>query len=315
MSASLSIAVIGVGGIGSTFAYHLVRAGHDVTVIARPGSARLGQLQRDGAIIRDTGERAEVRVADRLEEQVAYDLVLVTTLAHQVDALLPVLARSKAKSVQFMFNTFEPERIRDALGAPRCSFGMPFVAATVDREGKLRSKINPGQKTLHGDARWAELFVAAGIPSAAEADMPLWLRCHAPLCVSFESISFAGQRRHAGASWAEAMVVARGMHAGFTVIKGLGFRLYPSAKAILASCPVFLVAGMLWAVSRVTSFRELLATGVNECRALIDVMVAAGTSVTPALPAATAALLAIKPYADPGESTASSDVTPRALSR
>ena len=55
----LSIAVIDAGKIGSTFAYQLARAGHDVTVIARPDSLRLQQLQRDQGIILKTGERAE----------------------------------------------------------------------------------------------------------------------------------------------------------------------------------------------------------------------------------------------------------------
>src|SRR5215469_12403237 len=110
----LSIAVIGGGKIGSTFAYQLARAGHHVTVIARPDSLRLRQLQRDQAILLKTGERAEVRVADKLDEDVAYNLVVVTTPAHQVDAVLPALQRSKAQYVQFMFLTFEPERLTDA---------------------------------------------------------------------------------------------------------------------------------------------------------------------------------------------------------
>ena len=45
----LRIAIIGIGGIGSTFAFQLVRAGHhEVTAVARPGSRRLEQLKRDG---------------------------------------------------------------------------------------------------------------------------------------------------------------------------------------------------------------------------------------------------------------------------
>ena len=295
MPASLSIAVIGVGGIGSTFAYQLSRAGHDVTVVARPGSVRLQQLRRDKAIIRKTGGRADVRVADTLDEQVDYDLVLVTTLAYQVDAVLPALQRSRAKWVQFMFNTFDPERLRDAMGVHRCSFGMPFVMASLDGEGKLDSTINRGQKTLHGDRRWVDLFIAAGIPSVLEADMPLWLRCHAPLGVAFESISVAGQRRRGGASWAEALVVARGLQGGFAIIKGLGYRLYPSGKSILNCCPTALVAFMLWSASRITSFRELLATGERECRAQVDAIVAAAAQAKPALPSAVAAVLAMKP--------------------
>ncbi|MCI9867351.1 hypothetical protein RHIZ_15460 [Rhizobium skierniewicense] len=65
------MAVIGVGGIGSTFAFHLARAGgHEVTVIARPGSARLGRLLTDTGIISITGEHAAVGVTDALDEAV-----------------------------------------------------------------------------------------------------------------------------------------------------------------------------------------------------------------------------------------------------
>src|SRR5215469_6264429 len=155
----LSIAVIGAGKIGSTFAYRLARAGHDVTVIARADSLRFRQLQRDQAIILKTGERAEVRVADKLDEEVAYNLVVVTTPAHQVDVVLPALQRSKAQWVQFMFMTFEPERLRDAIGSQRCSFGMPRpVMVTMDSEGRIKPTIISSLRTLHGDQRWAELF-------------------------------------------------------------------------------------------------------------------------------------------------------------
>ncbi len=53
-AAPLSIAVLGCGNIGSAFASRLARAGHQVTVIARPGSTRLLQLRRDGGIVEAT---------------------------------------------------------------------------------------------------------------------------------------------------------------------------------------------------------------------------------------------------------------------
>jgi 2-dehydropantoate 2-reductase len=47
-STPLRIAILGGGKIGSAFAFQLARTGgHDVTVIARPGSVRLAQLERD----------------------------------------------------------------------------------------------------------------------------------------------------------------------------------------------------------------------------------------------------------------------------
>ena len=207
----LCIAVLGAGKIGSTFAFQLAHTGgHDVTVIARPGSVQLEQLRRDKTIVDVKGERGNVRVANMLDEQTPYDLVIVTLLAHQTDAVLPALQRSAAKCIQFMFNNFYPERLQEAVGVERCSFGMPFVQATLSGDGKLNATIGAaGQKTLMGQQRWVDVFNAAGLPAAVERDMPLWLRCHVPLCVAFESVSVAGVQRGGGASWREAFVLER----------------------------------------------------------------------------------------------------------
>lgn len=271
---ALRIAVIGVGGIGSTFAFHLARiGGHAVTVIARPGSARLGQLLTDNGIITITGEHAAVGVTDTLDEAVPYDLVVVTLLAHQVDAVLPALKRSAARNILFMFNNFDPDRLRDIIGTERSAFGMPFVQASSAKDGRLKAVVAAGgQKTKISDQRWVDLFSKAGLPAVLETDMLLWLQCHAPLCVAFESISIAAVRRGTGASWKEALIVARGTHESFRLIRALGTSLYPSGKAWLARSPVWVVASMLWAISRVRSFRELLATGEGECGALIETM-------------------------------------------
>ena len=273
----LKVAVLGSGKIGSTFASQLARIGrHDVTVIARPGSVRLQQLQRDGGVIDVNGEHAEVRVIDALDEQTPYDLLIVTLLDHQAQAMLPTLQRSAAESVLFMFNTFHPERLQEALGASRCAFGMPFVQATLDGDGKLKATIGAaGQKTLLGEQRWVDLFNAAGLPATLEPDMPLWLRCHVPMCVAFESVAVAGERRGGGASWGEAMGLARGVHASFTLIKGLGYDIYPGAKKMIDASPIPVLAATLWSMSKIAAFREVLATGKAECQVLVDVLVAA----------------------------------------
>ncbi len=129
-STQLSIAVVGAGSIGSTFAFYLAQAGHEVTAVARPGSTRLEQLRRDGGVVLKNGERAAMRVTDALDESAAYDLVVVTTLAYQAEALMPALQRSAAHAIHLMFNNLHPEAMRDAIGAERCSFGMPFIMAS-----------------------------------------------------------------------------------------------------------------------------------------------------------------------------------------
>ena len=274
---SLKIAVLGSGKIGSTFASQLARVGHhDVAVIARPGSTRLQQLQHDGGITSVDGEHAMVQVFESLDEETPYDLLIVTLLDHQTEVMLPSLQRSAAKTIQFMFNTFHPEQLQSAVGSSRCAFGMPFVQATLDCDGKLKATIGAaGQKTIMSDQRWVDVFNAAGLPATLEPDMPLWLRCHVPMCVAFESVAVAGERRGGGASWKEAVVLARGVHASFNLLKGLGYNIYPSAKKLIDRSPIPVLAATLWSMSRIASFREVLATGKAECQVLVDVMAAA----------------------------------------
>jgi len=59
-----------------------------------------------------------------------------------------------------------------------------------------------------------------------------------------------------------------------------------------------MLAGMLWSMSRITSFRGLLATGIGECRALVDTMVAAASRAHP--PVGVATIQAMKPSEDVG---------------
>jgi 2-dehydropantoate 2-reductase len=297
VSPVLRIAVIGAGSIGSAFAFQFASAGHQVAVVARPGSDRLRQLQEANAIVNVRGERAAVVVGAHLDETVPYDLVLVTVLAHQVDVLVPALQRSAAGHILFVFNNFEPERLRALVGPARCGFGMPFLQARLDRAGVLTAVIGAGgQKSRLDDGRWVTLFNAVGLPAVLEPAMPLWLRCHVPLCVALESVAVIAARRGAGASWTDAAALARGMRQGFDLVKELGDPVYPRWKAGLAGSPHWVGAALLWSLSRVTSFRALLSGAAAECRALVDVMVAAGAAA--GKPVAVDGISAMKPGGD-----------------
>jgi 2-dehydropantoate 2-reductase len=281
----MQIAVLGAGAIGSTFAYHLAKAGHAVTVIAR--GARLAQLQSDGAIVLVSGERADVKVSATLEPGTAYDLVLVTVLATQVDAVLPALRASAARAVMLMFNTFEPlDRLRDAVGANRFVFGFPGGVFTLLVDGKIKKQVRSG--TTVGDAAWAKVFTAAGIPAVVEPDMHSWLRSHVALVVPLMSIGATVVTRGAGITFSEARRFATGMADGFSVVRKLGNPILPASIAMLSRLPVMLVAMLLWLLSRTAMLRDLGRLGPAEPRMLIDMMSAAA-------PGQTAALQAIRP--------------------
>lgn len=284
----MQIAIVGTGSIGSTFAWHLARAGHDVTVVAR--GARLARLERDRAIVRVDGARAEVRVSRALDTATAFDLVLVTVFASQVDALLPTLAASAARTVMFAFNTFEPlDRLREAVGAGRFAFGFPAIIASLDAEGRLASQvITVGQITTVTERAWAEVFGAAGIGSVVHDDMHAWLRTHAAFVAPLMALGCSVHARGAGVSLPEALCVARAMREGFALVRALGQRVTPAAMTMLAWIPAPCVALGLWGMSRTRAVRALGANGPGEARALIDAMVTAA-------PERTAALSAIRP--------------------
>jgi 2-dehydropantoate 2-reductase len=283
----MNIAIVGPGGIGSTFASQLAQAGHEVTVVAR--GKRLEQLRQSEAIVSTSGKRASVRVSAALDTTTAWDLVLVTVLASQVDAVLPALTESAAKTVMFMFNTFEPlDRLRDAVGAARFAFGFPAILASID-DGKLTSTIvTRGQITPVTDARWAKVFTEAGIPSIVEEDMQSWLRTHAAFVSPVMTLTVMAYARHAGVSWNEAMQAARAIVEGLDLVRRLGNTITPAPMELLGRLPLPVMASLLWTFVRVEAIRKTGAAGPGEPRALIDAMSAAAPGETPAL-------LAIRP--------------------
>ncbi len=273
--AAMRIAIVGTGAIGSTFAFHLSKVGHDVTVIAR--GARLTQLRAENAIVRVDGERAKVDVSGTLDPTTPWDLVLVTVLAPQVDAVLPAVTESNAKIVMFMFNTFEPlDRLRDAVGAARFAFGFPAVLATL-HEGKLQTEVfSHGQITTVSDATWAKHFTGARIPTVMHGDMHSWLRTHAAFIMPFMALAaIVFARGGGGVSWEEARKIARAMSAGFALVRSLGNAITPSAMALMSHAPDVMTALVVWIASRTKTVRELGALGPGEARMLIDMMSAA----------------------------------------
>lgn len=285
--AAMRIAVVGLGGIGSTFAFQLSRAGHQVTAVAR--GARRERLERDGAVVTVDGRRAPVDVAATLDPTTAWDLVLVTVLASQVAAVLPALAESRAKTVMFMFNTFESlQPLRDAVGLGRFAFGFPAIVASV-RDGVLRSTIvSLGMVTTVTDAAWARAFADAGVPTVVHPDMESWLRTHAAFIVPIMAAARLAHERHAGIGWRDSTELARAMREGFRLVHEVGSSVTPAAMSAVSRAPNAVIAALLWALTRLPWFRDVGRAGPSEPRTLIDMM-------SSAAPGRAAALLAIRP--------------------
>ncbi|ALV05898.1 ketopantoate reductase family protein [Roseateles depolymerans] len=284
----MKVAIVGAGRIGSAFGYHLARGGHDVTLVARGG--RLEELRREGGVIESiAGDRASVNVDEQLEPTTPWDLVLVTVLAHQVDAVLPALVSCRAATVMFMFNTFgELGSLRDVVGAHRTRFAFPNMISFFEA-GKLRNVVGgPGMVTATDSVEWVERFKAAGMPAELRADMQSYLRSHVAFVVPLMAAAHMTPPQGPGVTWHQARQLATALKAGLTLVTELGHQWMPGFVVVLARLPHRLAAAMLWAFSRTTTNRDLARFGPDEVRSLIDTMAAAG-------PQAAAPLQAIRP--------------------
>ncbi|MFZ5443040.1 MAG: ketopantoate reductase family protein [Myxococcota bacterium] len=247
----MRIGVVGPGAIGSTFAFLLSRAGHEVHVVAR--GRRRDELLAAGAVVRVDGARAPVEVHGSVAQLQGCELVLVPVRGEAIDGLLPALAACDAKTVMFMFNTYGgTARLRDAVGEARFAWGFPAVVARLVA-GRLEARVVPRAlsfaqiTTVWGrDAqRWVALFEAAGVPTVAHQDVDAWLQTHAAFMGPLMCVP-------AAVTWNEARRLAEVMHAQLT---RLGPRVTPASLRLLRALPRVLVAGVLFMLARTPQWR------------------------------------------------------------
>jgi len=282
----MKVCVVGAGAVGTAFALHLASAAHDVTLVAR--GKRLEQLKSDGGAIRarspPSGRGGDapcvVAVAAALDPSTAWDLVLVTVLAHQLDG--PLLAALRAcpesSTIMFMFNTFRPiAEYRDAVGASRFAFGFPGVLANVEPDGTLIHKfMSAGQRTIVTHEKWRAVFAQARIPTDVERDMQSWLRTHAVFVVALLGVLVPAARRGAGVPWADASRATALMNEGLLLVAKLGSRPTPTYVAMLHRAPSAVPTFLFWLLSRIPSVRRSGAlVGTRELIALADAVLAA----------------------------------------
>jgi 2-dehydropantoate 2-reductase len=278
----MKICILGAGAVGTSFAMHLALAGHDVTLVAR--GARLDKLTRDCGVIATfpptTPTPARVTVATAVDPTCAWDLVLVTVLAHQLDAALLGVLKScpDSTTVMFMFNTFAPlDEYRSAVGGSRCVFGFPIIQAQfVEPDGALKHVfISMGSRTLVTDDKWRRVFAAAGIPANLQpADlMQSWLRTHAVLNIGVLGLMSRAVGRNGGVSWAEASLAARAVHAALSVVRRAGDQITPTPFAAVDALPNAVLAALFWALSRSSSQRDFIKSiGTREYVALTEAL-------------------------------------------
>jgi len=180
----MKILIFGAGVQGTLCSVRLVRAGHDVTLIAR--GRRAAELREIGATIRDlrsgVTDAVATPVSQTLAPDASADLCFIFVRREQIDEILPAMqAASRVGRFVCMFNHANgSEFLFNALGKQRVVLGFPGAAGSI--EDGIVSYLNiPEQPTVieRTAPDVAALLKQAGFRVSLVADMDAWLKRHA----------------------------------------------------------------------------------------------------------------------------------------
>jgi 2-dehydropantoate 2-reductase len=270
------IAIVGAGPVGCAFAIHLVKAGHDVTILGR--GQRLANLQKNGGVLAKKSEKATeiskttVKAVASLDNTQPWDLIILTVTEAQCDeSLLTTLQVFSKAKIMFMFNTFAAlDKYYEYLGEERCIIGFPSINAAFYDGALVHQFLSSGQITLVSSHEWRVIFSSAGIKCGYESDMQSWLRTHAAIVIGIQSACVTASRRKAGISWAQAQVSADAAREGLRLVQKLGNKIMPRLIYYLGvAAPEFVLTGVMWFVTRL-SFMRNNPQGGNMSRRCLD---------------------------------------------
>jgi 2-dehydropantoate 2-reductase len=283
------IAIIGAGPVGCAFAVHLVKAGHDVTIVGR--GQRLANLDENGGVRAKKSEKATeisttpVKAVGSLDTAQPWDLILLTITEHQFDESLfaKLKACPKTTEILFMFNTFASlDKYFDALGKERCIMGFPSIMASFYDGVLVHKFLTFGQITIISSPEWRSIFSSADIKCVHVPDMQSWLRTHAAMILAFMSAIVPATKKKSGITWAEAQLSAGAAREGFALVNKLGNDIAPRFLYYLGvAAPSFVLAGLLWVMSRIPSIRnnpQVVPSWEREMLGLADSIIEAAPS-------------------------------------
>src|SRR3989454_12418814 len=179
---TMHIVVMGAGSVGGYFGAKLMRAGEQVTMVAR--GPHLEALRRAGLTIRSAVDGESVvrpKAVERLEGVERADAVLFCVKSFDTDdaakRLWSILG-SDTPVLSLQNGVDNEERIDAQLGAGRALGGVAQVFATIEAPGVIRhhaaGRIIFGEldgRVSEGGERWREAFGRGEVPAEVSRDV------------------------------------------------------------------------------------------------------------------------------------------------
>jgi 2-dehydropantoate 2-reductase len=250
----MRIIIIGAGVLGSRYAAGLIKAGHEVTLLAR--GQRLADLQNYGIVLEEiqSGSQTEcqVKVVENLNPDEVYDLALVIMRSNRINGVLPMLAANlNIPAVVFLGNNIHgPGEMINSLGRDRVLLGFPgaggirnghiirFLKYSKKQDGvtflgELNGEVTSRLKTIAG------AFEGSGFPAQIIPNIEAWLKYHVALVspLAFAVYMAGGDNYKLARTRDELVLVVRAVREGFHALQTLRIPITPPGFRILDWIP------------------------------------------------------------------------------
>ncbi len=284
----MKILILGAGVIGTTYAWQLSNAGHDVSLLVRKSKRQ--QVQKDGIRIRYRDERlknSEVMdvtyhpvVVDQFSTQDGYELIIVSVRAHQLDEILPQLAACAGTADILFFgnNWWGEERIRKFLSPEQYLFGFSRLVGGWRSDNGIECIFfdNPELATMLGERNGqvtpriqnlSDQFEKANLRPLISPDILGWLSIH-----YVEFLGVVGGILKAGcydnfvssSALIKDSILATRESLEVCKARGVDFKkAAPSNIRIIESTPVFLLAPLVKMQYRTSSIKQFFEENIE----------------------------------------------------
>ena len=182
----MKILVYGAGVLGCNLARNLLRAGKDVTLLARGQWAE--EIRRNGLRIKDKFSLrtsvSRIPVAEALAPGDTYDVIFVVVRYTQLETVLPVLRANGTKNIVFVGNNVRARELAASLPEKNVLFAFALSAGHRERERVASidlKKITIGQLSdaPSNEGLIGQIFEGTGYKVVYESRMEDYLLCHA----------------------------------------------------------------------------------------------------------------------------------------
>lgn len=281
----MRILVFGAGVLGSYLAHVLVRAGNDVTVLAR--GKRAEQLKKNGLVLRHYFQYKNtvdaVNVISELQSDDRYDLIFVVMKYNDFPAVLPILANNQSENIILVGNNGDVHGMQKDLQEmsnvrKNVLFGFQLSGGIREASGRV-IKIHAGGQMVLGSLD-GEIPIKPLLENAFRnvkykltyhGDMDAWLKSHIVPIVALNSLSYLhdGDLKKVSKDKKLLKQTISVMDEGFQIMEKLGYTITPAGQVNFVRKHKQVVYYGLKIIHKLT-FMKLVDGSFSEIAALFD---------------------------------------------